>query len=204
MLFAAGCATNPVTGRTELALISESQEIAMGQEAAAQVEASIGVVDDADLNAYVQRVGESLARISERPNLPWRFRVVDDPTPNAFALPGGFIYITRCMLSLIENEAELAGLLGHEIGHVTARHSVQMISRQQLAQIGLIAGMVLVPEIARFGDLAGSGLQLLFLSYSRDAERQADDLGFRYSLERNYDVREMPDIFASLGRASEL
>ncbi len=204
MLFAAGCATNPVTGRTELALISESQEIAMGQEAAAQVEASIGVVDDADLNAYVQRVGESLARISERPELPWRFRVVDDPTPNAFALPGGFIYITRGMLSLMENEAELAGVLGHEIGHVTARHSVQMISRQQLAQIGLIAGMILVPEIAQFGDLAGTGLQLLFLSYGRDAERQADDLGFRYSLEQNYDVREMPDIFASLARSSEL
>lgn len=204
MLFAAGCATNPVTGRTELALISESQEIAMGQEAAAQVEASIGVVDDAELNAYVQRVGESLARISERPELPWRFRVVDDPTPNAFALPGGFIYITRGMLSLMENEAELAGVLGHEIGHVTARHSVQMISRQQLAQIGLIAGMILVPEIAQFGDLAGTGLQLLFLSYGRDAERQADDLGFRYSLERNYDVREMPDIFASLARSSDL
>src|SRR5690606_12073708 len=87
-LWAAGCATNPVTGRTELALISESQEIAMGQEAAAQVEASIGVIDDAELNAYVQRVGESLARDSERPQLPWRFRVVDDPTPNACALPG--------------------------------------------------------------------------------------------------------------------
>lgn len=203
-LFAAGCATNPVTGRTELALISESQEIAMGQQAAADVEASIGVVDDAELNAYVQRVGESLARESERPDLPWRFRVVDDPTPNAFALPGGFIYITRGMLSLMENEAELAGVLGHEIGHVTARHSVQMISRQQLAQIGLIAGMILVPEIAQFGDLAGTGLQLLFLSYGRDAERQADELGYRYSLQQNYDVREMPDIFVSLARSSEL
>jgi len=204
MLFAAGCATNPVTGRTELALISESQEIAMGQQAAEEVEASIGVVDDAELNAYVQRVGETLARASERPHLPWRFRVVDDPTPNAFALPGGFIYVTRGMLSLMENEAELAGVLGHEIGHVTARHSVQMISRQQLAQIGLIAGMILVPEIARFGDLAGTGLQLLFLSYGRDAERQADDLGFKYSLQQNYDVREMPDIFQSLARSSEL
>ncbi len=203
-LWAAGCATNPVTGRTELALISESQEIAMGQEAAAQVEASIGVVDDAGLNAYVQRIGESLARDSERPNLPWRFRVVDDPTPNAFALPGGFIYVTRGMLSLMENEAELATVLGHEIGHVTARHSVQMLSRQQLAQIGLIAGMILVPEIAQFGNLAGQGLQLLFLRYSRDAERQADDLGYRYALEENYDVREMPDIFASLARAGEL
>ncbi len=203
-LWAGGCATNPVTGRTELALISEGQEIAMGQEAAAQVEASIGVVDDTELNAYVQRIGEGLALDSERPSLPWRFRVVDDPTPNAFALPGGFIYVTRGMLSLMNSEAELAAVLGHEIGHVTARHSVQMLSRQQLAQIGLVAGMILVPELAQFGELAGQGLGLLFLSYGRDAERQADDLGFRYALADNYDVHEMPDIFATLGRSSEL
>lgn len=203
-LMAGGCAINPVTGERELALISESQEIAMGEQSAAQVEASIGVVDDADLNAYVQRVGESLARDSERPNLPWRFRVVDDPTPNAFALPGGFIYVTRGMLSLMNSEAELAAVLGHEIGHVTARHSVHMLSQQQLAQIGLVAGMILVPELAQFGDLAGQGLGLLFLKYGRDAERQADDLGFRYAMADNYDLREMPDVFASLARSSEL
>ncbi|MGH7445616.1 MAG: M48 family metalloprotease, partial [Longimicrobiales bacterium] len=202
--WAGGCATNPVTGETELALISESQEIAMGQQAAAQVEASIGVVDDADLNAYVQRIGESLARDSERPNLPWRFRVVDDPTPNAFALPGGFIYVTRGMLSLMNSEAELAAVLGHEVGHVTARHSVHMLSQQQLAQIGLVAGMIFVPELAQFGDLAGQGLGLLFLKYGRDAERQADELGFRYALADNYDVREMADVFAALARSSEL
>ena len=201
---AAGCATNPVTGRTELALVSESQEIAMGQEAAGQIEASIGVVDNEALNAWVQQMGESLARDSERPNLPWRFRVLDDPTPNAFALPGGFIYVTRGMMSLMDSEAELAGVIGHEIGHVTARHSVQQISRQQLGQIGLVVGMVLVPELAQFGDLAGTGLGLLFLKYGRDAERQADDLGLRYALADNYDVRQMPDVFASLERTSEM
>ena len=201
---AAGCATNPVTGRTELALISEGQEIAMGQEAAVQVEGSVGVVDDAALNEYVQRIGARMAQASERPELPWRFRVLDDPTPNAFALPGGFIYVTRGLLSLMNSEAELASVLGHEIAHVTARHSVQQISRAQLGQIGLVLGMIFVPELAQFGELAGQGLGLLFLKYGRDAERQADDLGFGYALRSGYDVREMPDVFAALARASEL
>lgn len=200
----AGCATNPVTGRTELALISESQEIAMGQEAAGQVEASVGVVDDAALNEYVQRIGHAMGRASERPDLPWHFRVLDDPTPNAFALPGGFIYVTRGMMSLMDSEAELASVLGHEIGHVTARHSVQQISRAQLSQIGLVVGMIFVPELAQFGELAGQGLGLLFLKYGRDAERQADDLGLRYALASGYDVREMADVFAALARSSEL
>ncbi|MEX1184518.1 MAG: M48 family metalloprotease [Gemmatimonadota bacterium] len=200
---AAGCATNPVTGETQLALISESQEIQMGAEAAQQVEQSIGLVDDASLQNYVQQIGASLARDSERPNLPWTFRVVDDPTPNAFALPGGYIFITRGILGLMRSEAELAGVIGHEIGHVTARHSVTMISRSQIAQLGLGLGSILVPEIARFGDLASSGLSLLFLKYGRDAERQADELGFRYALDDGYDVRDIPNVFAQLQRAGE-
>jgi predicted Zn-dependent protease len=153
----------------------------------------------------VERLGLQLAAASERPDLPWSFRVVDDPTPNAFAAPGGFIFITRGLLALIRNEAELVSVLGHEIGHVTARHSVAMMSRAQLAQIGLGLGAVLSPEMAaRFGDLAAGGLQLLFLSHSREAERQADDLGFRYALEQGYDVREMVNVFASLQAAAAL
>lgn len=199
----AGCATNPVTGRRELALISAEQEVAMGREGAAQVEQSIGLVDDAALQQYVHRVGTALAARSQRPDLPWSFRVVDDPTPNAFALPGGFIFVTRGLLALMENEAELAGVLGHEIGHVTARHSVQQLSRAQLAQVGLGIGAVLSPTVARLGDLAGTGLQLLFLKYGRDDERQADDLGFDYALAASYDVSEMDDVFAALQRVGE-
>jgi predicted Zn-dependent protease len=200
---AGSCATNPVTGERQLSLISEAQETEMGQQASQEVEASIGLVEDAGLQSYVSRVGTALAARSERPQLPWRFGVVDDPTPNAFALPGGFIYVTRGLMTLMESEAELATVLGHEIGHVTARHSVTMLSRAQLAQLGLGIGMVLVPELQGLGNLAGTGLQLLFLKYGRDAEHQADELGFRYALGQAYDVREMADVFRTLERASQ-
>jgi predicted Zn-dependent protease len=201
---AAGCATNPVTGRRQLALISEAQEIQIGRQASEQVAQSIGLVEDPALQQYVQRVGEALARESERPNLPWTFRVVDDPTPNAFALPGGFIFFTRGMLNLMDSEAELAAVLGHEIGHVTARHSVTALSRAQLAQIGLVVGSIAYPGAAEtLGGLAQGGLQLLFLSHGRNAERQADELGFNYALREGYDVREMDDVFASLARIGQ-
>lgn len=198
-----GCATNPVTGERELSLISEGQEIQMGREAAQEVSASIGLVANDALQSYVSRIGQRLAAASERPQLPWSFAVVDDPTPNAFALPGGPIFVTRGLMSLMASEAELASVLGHEIGHITARHSVSQISRAQLAQLGLGIGMILVPEAASLGNLAGAGLQLLFLRYGRNAEHQADDLGFRYALGQGYDVREMANVFRSLERASQ-
>jgi predicted Zn-dependent protease len=201
---AAACATNPVTGRSEIALISESQEIQMGQQAAQQAAQSIGLVPDQPLQDYVQQIGGRMGAASERPNLPWTFRVADDPTPNAFALPGGYIFVTRGLLTLMSSEAELATVLGHEIGHVTARHSVQMLSRQQLAQIGLGVGMILLPQLQNFGDLAGTGLSLLFLRYGRDAERQADELGFRYALQQRYDVRHMANVFLALERSEQL
>jgi predicted Zn-dependent protease len=199
-----GCATNPVTGKQELALISEPQEVAIGQDAAQDVARSIGLVDDTALQNYVSNIGQRLAANSERPELPWTFKVVDDPTPNAFALPGGYIFVTRGLLSLMTSEAELASVLGHEIGHVTARHSVSQMSRAQLAQLGLGLGMILVPELQNFGGLASSGLQLLFLKYGRDAERQADELGFDYALQQNYDVQEMADVFVALQKSGEL
>jgi predicted Zn-dependent protease len=200
LLIPAACATNPVTGERQLALISESQEIELGRQAAQEAEQSIGLVDDAALQEYVHGIGTALARTSERPGLPWTFRVVDDPTPNAFALPGGFIFVTRGLLNLMDSEAELASVLGHEIGHVTARHSVTQISRQQLAQLGLGIGGILVPEIQPFGQALGAGLQLLFLKHGRDAERQADELGFKYAGTQKYDLREMGDVFAALQR----
>lgn len=205
LLLAVACAVNPVTGERELSLISERQEIQMGREYSAQVEQQIGVVDDAGLQAYVEDIGLRMARASERPDLPWSFRVLDDPTPNAFAVPGGFIYVTRGLMALMGSEAQLASVLGHEIGHVTARHSVSQMSRAQLLQIGLGVGTILLPEDMRqVGQLAGAGLGILMLKYSRDDERQSDELGFRYALDAGYDVREMANVFASLERASEL
>lgn len=199
----AACATNPVTGKREISLISQDQEIQMGQQGAQQVVQEIGLINDQALQNYVQQVGAALAAKSERPNLPWSFRVVDDPTPNAFALPGGFIFITRGLLDMMNNEAELASVLGHEIGHVTAKHSVSQMSQQQLAQLGLGVGAILSPTIAQYGEIAAQGLGLLFLKYGRDDERQADDLGFRYALTQGYDVREMDDVFRSLQRIGD-
>lgn len=202
-LSAAGCSTNPATGKPQLALISEEQEIAMGKEADQQVVQSLGLYEDQELQSYVNRLGQRLARESERPDLPWTFRVVDDPVVNAFAFPGGYIYVTRGLLSHLTSEAELVSVLGHEIGHVTGRHSVEQMSKQQLAQIGLVAGMILKPELANYGDLAQTGLGLVFLKYGRDDERQADDLGLKYMAREGYDPREMPRVFQTLGRVSQ-
>lgn len=196
------CARNPVTGKSELSLVSESQEIQMGQQAAQQVAQSIGLYNDSKVQTYVANLGKQMAAQSERPNLPWEFHVVDDAAVNAFALPGGFIYVTRGLMTSINNEAELATVLGHEIGHVTYRHSVQQISKAQLAQLGLGIGSILSSDIARFGQLASAGLSILFLKYGRDAENQADQAGFRYALNQNYDVREMTDVFETLNRVS--
>ena len=136
------------------------------------------------------------------PDLPWSFTVIDDAAVNAFALPGGSIFITRGILTHMNSEAELASVLGHEIGHVTARHSAQQLSRQQFTQLGLGVGSALSPEIAGLAQAGGAGLQLLFLKYGRDAERQADELGFRYMLKEGWDPNEMPKMFATLQRVS--
>jgi predicted Zn-dependent protease len=198
----ASCARNPVTGKNEISLVSEGQEIQMGQQAAQEVEQSIGFVDDPGLQAYVAGIGKRMAAKSERPNLPWEFHVVNDAAVNAFALPGGFIYVTRGLLAHMSSEAELASVLGHEVGHVTAKHSVQQISKAQLATLGLGVGSILSSDVAQFAGLASQGLGVLFLKYGRDAENQADQLGFKYALGLNYDVREMSNVFQTLSRAS--
>jgi predicted Zn-dependent protease len=197
------CAVNPVTGERQLALISEAQEIQMGRQASEEVEQGIGLVPDQALQQYVHAIGTRLASSSERPELPWTFRVVDDPTPNAFALPGGYIFFTRGLMNLMDSEAELAAVLGHEIGHVTARHAVTQISRAQVAQLGLGIGSIFIPEVQTLGNVLGTGMQLLFLHYGRDAERQSDELGFRYAVSQGYDVREMDDVFIALQRLGE-
>jgi predicted Zn-dependent protease len=198
------CARNPVTGKSELALVSESQELQMGKEAEQQVAQQMGYVNDPALQSYVSAIGMKMAKASERPDLPWEFHVVNDASVNAFALPGGYIHVTRGLLTAINDEAELATVVGHEIGHVTARHSVSQISKQQVAQLGLGIGSILSPRIAQLSGVASQGLGLLFLKYSRDDESQADQLGFKYALGQNYDVREMANVFVTLERESNL
>ena len=201
-LVALGCARNPVTGKNELSLVSESQEIEMGKQSAQQVAQSIGYYEDPGVQSYVSAIGMKMAKASERPELPWEFHVVNDASVNAFALPGGFIYVTRGLMTSINDEAELATVIGHEIGHVTNRHSVQQISKAQVAQLGLGLGSILSSDVARVAGLASQGLSVLFLKYSRDAENQADLAGFRYALNQNYDVREMANVFQTLDRVS--
>ncbi|NIR42856.1 MAG: M48 family metalloprotease [Gemmatimonadetes bacterium] len=198
-----GCPVNPATGERQLILISQQQEIAMGQEYKKQVVAQIGLYDDPQLQEYVSEIGMALASESEMPDLPWSFQVVDDPVVNAFALPGGPIFVTRGILAHFGSEAELAGVLGHEIGHVTGRHSAEQMSRAQAAQLGLGVGSIFVPEIAAYGDLIGAGVGILFLKFGRDDERQSDDLGLRYMRHAGYDPRAMVGVFDMLGRVSE-
>ena len=196
------CATNPVTGKSELALVSESQEIAMGRDYAVQVKQETGVYPDSGVQAYVSRLGLGLARTTERPSIPWAFTVMDDPQVNAFALPGGPIFVTRGILTHMNSEAELATVLGHEIGHVTARHSVQQMTRQQLTQLGMVAGAIASSKVADNLGLISQVVGVLSLKYSRDDESQADGLGFRYALSNGYDVRKMVDMFTTLQRVS--
>jgi len=169
VLLLPACATNPVTGKKHFSTISEAQEIQMGKGYDPQVVASMGVYDNPQLQQFLEAKGMEMARQSHRPDLPWTFRLVDSPVVNAFAVPGGFVYFTRGIMAHFNNEAQFAGVLGHEIGHVTARHTVRQQSRQTLAQIGLIGGMILSPEVASQGESLMQGMQLLCLKFGRDA-----------------------------------
>jgi predicted Zn-dependent protease len=197
-LAASGCAINPATGANQLMLVSESQEIQMGQQYDSQVVATIGLYPDATWQRYIQQLGARLAATSERPNLPWTFRVVNDPAVNAFALPGGFVYVTRGILPYFNSEAQLASVLGHEIGHVTARHTAAEMSKQQLIGLGLAAGSLASSQVAKYAGTANQALGILYLQFSRDNESQADQLGLRYMHRANYDPREMPAVFVML------
>ena len=202
VLLTSACATNPVTGRRELSLVSASQEVEIGREGARDIARSIGLYPDEGLQTYVADLGTRLAARSERPDLPWSFQIADDAAVNAFALPGGFIFVTRGMLAHMNSEAQLVAVLGHEIGHVTARHSVRQVSRAQLTQLGLGIGYIISDDVREYGALAAAGVGLLFLKFGRDDESQADELGFGYAMNGGYDPREMVPVFETLDRVS--
>lgn len=203
LLTLAACAVNPATGKRQLILVSEGKELQLGKENDKVVLAQFGRYEDEDLQVYVREIGEKLAARSERPDLDWSFKVVDDPLVNAFALPGGYIYVTRGILAHFNSEAEMASVLGHEIGHVTARHSVNQMSKARLASIALGAGMLVSEDLEALGGAAEAGLGVLFLKFGRDDERQADDLGLRYLIKSGYDPRPMAAVFTTLKRVSK-
>jgi predicted Zn-dependent protease len=200
----AGCVRNPATGKLELNLLSQSQEIELGKQGAAEVEQSIGLYRDPKIEEYVATLGHGLSQQTPRKDLPWQFQVVEDASVNAFALPGGPVFVTRGILGTLMNEAQLAAVVGHECGHIAARHSASQMSKAQLAQLGLGIGSILSPQIASLGQVAGAGLQLLFLKFSRDDESQADQLGFEYMSKQGYDAREMINLFRTLDGVSKL
>ena len=197
-LLSGSCATNPVSGGPELMLLSESDEIKLGKQTDAEVRKEYGVYEDQKLNAYLNDMCHHLAGLSHRPNLPYKLDVVDASVVNAFAVPGGYLYLTGGILAYLNNEAELAGVMGHELGHITARHSAQQYSRAQLAQVGLAVGGLFLGDVV--SGLAQVGVGMLFLSFSRDNERQADELGVEYASKAGYDGKELASFFETLER----
>jgi predicted Zn-dependent protease len=209
-LVLAGCGTktvNPVTGRSERSVMDERTEITEGEKAHQQVMQEYGVLKNPRLQAYVDELGQRLAKQSHRANLKWTFTVLDSPEVNAFALPGGYVYVTRGIMAYMASEADLAGVIGHEIGHVTARHGAQRATRQQRAGAGVVAATVLgvLAEVAGVGGAAQAASQAsqqyaagYVASYSRDQELEADKLGAEYLARVNHDPRNMVDVIGVL------
>jgi len=204
LALSAACATNPVTGKKQVSLLSEAEELAIGQQQDQEIRREMGVYDDPALQRYVNDIGQALARNSHRPNLPWSFTIVDSNAINAFALPGGYVYLTRGILAYLDDESELAGVLGHEIGHVTARHAAQAYTRQAEASLGLMILSIFVPSTQPFTDLGATGLGVLFLRHGREAELEADRLGVEYGSGAGYDPTGVPRFLATLARVSAL
>ena len=206
----AACGTqvvNPVTGKTERTVMDEQTEITEGAKAHQEVLQEYGAYADPKLQAYVDDLGQRLARQSHRANLKWTFTVLDSPEVNAFALPGGYVYVTRGIMAYLDSEAELAGVMGHEIGHVTARHGAQRATRQQTAGVGVLAATVLgaVLEAGGLSGATGIASQMsqsvaagYVASYSREQETQADELGAEYLARNRYDPQNMIDVIQVL------
>ena len=200
----AACATAPGTGRTIFTGgLSEEGEADLGRQEHPKVLAQFGgAYDDPELNRYVSSVGNFLAQTSERSDLDYTFTILDTPVVNAFALPGGYIYITRGLLALAENEAEVAGVLGHEIGHVTARHTAERYGQTVAANVaGVGLGVLLGGEAAQAGSALGG---LLLRSYSREQEFESDMLGGRYLARAGYDTKAMAGFLSQLQAHSRL
>ncbi|MEC7911105.1 MAG: M48 family metalloprotease [Pseudomonadota bacterium] len=187
-----GCAVNPVSGNQDFVLMSENQEIAMGKRYNAEVLKQIPVYSDNELQQYVQALGESLAKNSHRSNLIYRFTVLDSPDVNAFALPGGYIFIYRGLMAYLSSEEELAAVLGHELGHVTARHSVQQISQSQLFDIlTTIVGGVGGQSNSTAYNITNLAKGAFLAGYGRKLELQADELGAEYMALDGYSTEGM-------------
>lgn len=222
VLLLAACVSEPsaVTGKKQSFGYSWEQELQLGAEADKELTAEMGLYDNPQIQAYVEQVGQRVLQASDLReadtpelyrNTKFTFRVMDSPVINAFALPGGYVYVTRGLLAHVQNEAQLAVVLGHEIAHVVARHSSQQAKRAQIGQIGLIAGAILGQQVlgdrlGNIGDLmniGGQAFELFMMRYSREAEHESDSLGVRYAQRAGYAAAESSKFFSSLQRISE-
>ncbi|VAW79047.1 Putative Zn-dependent protease [hydrothermal vent metagenome] len=192
-----GCATNPVSGSQDFVLMSEAEEIRLGRKYHQQILKEMPLYENRKLAAYVEQVGQRMARSSDRPNLKFRFTLLDNPQVNAFALPGGYIYINRGLLAYLNSEAELAAVLGHEIGHVTARHSVR---RQSASTVTGLAGAILqaATGVQGSGDLFNVLGKAVLSGYGREYELESDRLGARYLARAGYDPQAMIGVIGVL------
>ncbi|HKI62627.1 MAG TPA: M48 family metalloprotease [Mariprofundaceae bacterium] len=205
VLVLSSCATNPATKGSDFVLMSEEQELKLGQQAAAEVAKSMTLLPDTDpLAKYVDSVGQKMAAVSDRPELFYRFHVVDDATINAFALPGGYIYIYRGLLTHLNSEAELAAVLGHEIGHVTARHAVKRYTQAQAYQLGMMVTSIFVPVPQAAGQLSDLLALAVIQGYGREAESQADELALKYLARAQYDPHAVIGILKTLKRLDDI
>ncbi|MDQ6609847.1 MAG: M48 family metallopeptidase, partial [Bacteroidota bacterium] len=202
LVVVSNCSRNPVTGKKQIVTMSTEQELAMGKAADPQIIAQFGLYEDSALQRYMRQKGHELAALSHRPNIEYDFRVVNSDVVNAFAIPG-FVYFTRGIMAYFNNEAQFEGVLGHELGHIAARHTVIQQRNATLGQVGLLAGIIFSPTFGRFAEQASQGLGLLLLKNSRDAEREADRLGVEYSTKAGYDAKEMANFFNTLKRQGE-
>jgi len=196
LLTLCACSVNPATGKQDFVMMSENQEIAMGKNYHAQVLQQYPLYEDKAIQEYVQKIGDSLSSKSHRPNLFYRFTVLDSPDINAFALPGGYIYINRGLMAYLSSEEELAAVLGHEIGHVTARHSVRQQSQSQL--LGILTAAVDMKTGRSAGNLMNLASGALLSGYGRDMELEADDLGAQYLFLDGYSTKGMMDVLTVL------
>jgi len=202
LVIAAACSRNPITGKKEAFVMSEKKEQALGDQSDPSIVASFGLYPDQTLQSFIDSKGQQMAKISHRSHLKYEFKILDSPVVNAFALPGGYVYFTRGIMAHFNNEAEFAGVLGHEIGHISGRHSAKQQRNQILSQVGLIAGIALSKEFRNYAESAGQSIQLMMLKNSRDHESESDELGVEYSTRVGYDSKYMAGFFKTLNRLS--
>ena len=202
MVTLAGCQVNPATGREQFVMGSVEQDAAIGRQQHSSVLAEFGgAYPDRELAAYVDRIGQSLVAQTEIADLDYTFTVLDDDLVNAFALPGGYVYVTRGLMAWANDEAELASVIAHEIGHVTARHGAERMSRSTVAGLGLAVLGVAI-DSPGLQQAANVGAQLVLSAYSRDQEFEADGLGIRYLSRAGYDPLGSADFLSQLDRNS--